>query len=136
MPTLGSTTLLDRLGPKRSDAEFLKTKIESPKARFLVLADLKPVIRANPERTEAKLAWFSHEELTQFGFPVADALFLGVDKASNGHFALAVTEHRTRNVPGAIEKLRPIVDLRSLAMQGMMSPEELSLCGQARALAQ
>jgi NAD+ diphosphatase len=39
-------------------------------------------------------------------------------------------------VPGAIEKLRPIVDLRSLAMQGIMSPEELSLCGQARALAQ
>ena len=48
--------------------------------------------------------------------------FLGIDKASNGHFALAVTEHRTRNVPGAIEKLRPIVDLRSLAMQGIMSP--------------
>ena len=67
---------------------------------------------------------------------MAEALFLGVDKASNGHFALAVTEHRTRNVPGAIEKLRPIVDLRSLAMQGLMSPEELSLCGQARALAQ
>ena len=39
-------------------------------------------------------------------------------------------------MPGAIEKLRPIVDLRSLAMQGAMSPEELSLCGQARALAQ
>jgi NAD+ diphosphatase len=38
--------------------------------------------------------------------------------------------------PGAIEKLRPIVDLRSLAMQGIMPPEELSLCGQARALAQ
>ena len=49
---------------------------------------------------------------------------------------MAVTEHRTRHVPGAIEKLRPIVDLRSLAMQGIMSPEELSLCGQARALAQ
>ena len=34
------------------------------------------------------------------------------------------------------EKLRPIVDLRSLAMQGVMPSEELSLCGQARALAQ
>ena len=101
-----------------------------------LLADLKPVIRSNAQRTEAKLAWFSHAELTEFGLPSAEALFLGVDKASNAHFALAVTEHRTRNVPGAIEKLRPIVDLRSLAMQGIMSPEELSLCGQARALAQ
>jgi NAD+ diphosphatase len=136
MPTVGSTVMLDRLGPKRSDAEFLKSKLEAPGARFLVLADLKPVIRSNAQRTEAKLAWFSQAELTEFGLPSAEALFLGIDKASNAHFALAVTEHRTRNVPGAIEKLRPIVDLRSLAMQGIMSPEELSLCGQARALAQ
>lgn len=136
MPTLGSTTMLDRLGPKRSDPEFLKAKLAAPGARVLVLADLKPVIRSNPERTTAALAWFSTQELTEFGLPVQDALFLGVDQASNGYFAIAVTEHRTRNVPGAIEKLRPIVDLRSLAMQGAMTPEELSLCGQARALAQ
>jgi len=136
MPTVGSTTLLDRLGPKRNDAEFIKAKLAAPGARFLVLADLKPVIRSNPERTSAKLAWFSGEELAQFGLPIADALFLGADPAGHGHFAISVTEHRTRNVPGAVEKLRPIVDLRSLAMQGAMSPEELSLCGQARALAQ
>lgn len=59
MPTVGSTVMLDRLGPKRSDAEFLKSKLEAPGARFLVLADLKPVIRSNAQRTEAKLAWFS-----------------------------------------------------------------------------
>src|SRR5688572_1647341 len=88
MPTVGSTLMLDRLGPKRSDAEFLKSKLEAPGARFLVLADLKPVIRSNAQRTEAKLAWFSHQDLTQFGFPLADAFFLGIDKASNGHFAL------------------------------------------------
>lgn len=136
MPTVGSTTLLDRLGPKRSDAAFITSQLDAPGARFLVLADLKPVIRANADRTVAELAWFSRDTLTEFGLPVADALFLGVDKAGHAHFAVAVTEHRTRNVPGAIQKLRPIVDLRSLAMQGVMSPEELSLCGQARALAQ
>jgi len=136
MPTVGATVMLDRLGPKRSDAAFLQSKLQAPGARFLVLADLKPVIRSNPQRTEAKLAWFSLADLTHFGLPTADALFLGIDKGGHGHFAIAVTEHRTRNVPGAIENLRPIVDLRSLAMQGIMSPEELSLCGQARALAQ
>jgi hypothetical protein len=123
MPTVGATTMLDRLAHKRSDPEFVKSKLAAPDARFLLLADLKPVIRSNPERTTAKLAWFSFEELTQFGLPVADALFLGVDEKSAGYFALAVTEHRTRHVPGAVEKLRPIVDLRSLAMQGAMSPE-------------
>jgi NAD+ diphosphatase len=136
MPTVGPTLMLDRLGPKRSDSEFIKSKLEAPGARFLVLADLKPVIRSNAQRTEARLAWFTNKDLQEFGLPAAEALFLGVDGSSNGHFALAVTEHRTRHVPGAIEKLRPIVDLRSLAMQGIMTPDELSLCGQARALAQ
>lgn len=136
MPTVGATTTLDRLGTKRSDAAFLKLRSESPETRFLVLADLKPVIRSNAERTTARLAWFSREQLDHLGLPVADALFLGVDGEDRAHFAVAVTEHRTRHAPGAIEMLRPIVDLRSLAMQGAMSPEELSLCGQARALAQ
>lgn len=136
MPTVAATTILDRMGPKRNDPDYLKGLSESAGARFLVLADLKPVIRSNAERTTANLAWFSREELTDLDLPVGESLFLGVDRAGHGHFALAVTEHRTRNVPGAIEKLRPIVDLRSLAMQGVMPPEELSLCGQARALAQ
>ena len=65
MPTVGPTLMLDRLGPKRSDAEFMKSKLEAPGARFLLLADLKPVIRSNAERTTAKLAWFSREELTR-----------------------------------------------------------------------
>jgi NAD+ diphosphatase len=136
MPTLGSTMLLDRLGPKRSDPEYLKSKLEASGARFLVLADLKPVIRSNAERTTAKLAWFTRDDLERLGLPSADAMFLGVDPEGNAHFAVAVTEHRTRHAPGAIEMLRPIVDLRSLAMQGIMAPEDLSLCGQARALAQ
>jgi NAD+ diphosphatase len=136
MPTVGATLMLDRLALKRSDADFIKAKHAAPGARFLLLADLKPVIRSNPERTAASLAWFSLEDLVEYKLPAEEALFLGVDAAQNGHFALAVTEHRTRHVPGAVEKLRPIVDLRSLAMQGIMSPEELSLCGQARALAQ
>src|SRR4029079_18621083 len=85
MPTVGSTVILDRLGPKRSDAEFLKSKLEAPGSRFLVLADLKPVIRSNAQRTEAKLAWFSYAELTKFGLPSGEALFLGIDKASNAH---------------------------------------------------
>lgn len=136
MLTVGATAMLDRLAHKRSDEEFVKSKLGEPGTRILLLADLKPVIRSNAERTVAKLAWFSPGELAELGLPVTESLFLGVDAAGAGHFVLAVNEHRTRHVPGAVEKLRPIVDLRSLAMQGVMTPEELSLGGQARALAQ
>jgi NAD+ diphosphatase len=68
--------------------------------------------------------------------PLDNPLFLGVDrKTGAGYFALAVTEHRTAHAPRALELLRPIVDLRSLAMQGVISADDLSLIGQAKALA-
>ena len=136
MPTVGPMLVLDRFSQKRSDGDYIKAQLGLPGARVLLLADLKPVIRSNAERTTATLAWFSREELAEFGLPVSDAFYLGADKEGIPHFVLAVTEHRTRHLPGAIEKLRPIVDLRSLAMQGAMPPEELSLCGMARALSQ
>ncbi|MGH6815325.1 MAG: NAD(+) diphosphatase, partial [Hyphomicrobiaceae bacterium] len=107
----------------------------APGARFIVLADQKPVIRSNAERTEAAIRWFGRDDLEKLGLPTADALFLGVDRSTGvGHFAIAVTEHRARNAPGGLEIMRPIVDLRSLAMQGIMASEELSLLGQAKAL--
>jgi NAD+ diphosphatase len=134
-PTLGTTTSLDRQGPKRPDAVYLKTLAEQPGARFLVLADQKPVIVSNSQRTEAAIRWLSRAELEKAGMPIEDPLFLGVTRDSSAaRFAVAYTEHRTRNSPLALDLLRPIVDLRSLAMQGVMSAEELSLIGQAKAL--
>jgi NAD+ diphosphatase len=135
-PTLGASTVLDRQSHKRSDAAYLEQLRAAPQARFLVLADHKPVIRSNPDRTEAAIRWLSGEQLQDLGLPTADAVFLGVDRATGGGcFAVAVTEHRARNAPGGLEILRPIVDLRTLAMQGEMSSDELSLLGQAKALA-
>jgi NAD+ diphosphatase len=134
-PTLGTTTILDRQSGRRSDAAFLKDLLARADARFLVLADAKPVIRSNQTRTEASIRWLSRPELDGVGLPVNDPLFLGTEPASGaGRFAVAVTEHLTRNLPGALDVLRPIVDLRTLAMQGVMNAEELSLIGQAKAL--
>ena len=134
-PTLGTTTVLDRQGMKRSDEAYLASIAARADARFLVLADQKPVIHSNEARTEASIRWYSRESLEKLGLPTVDALFLGVDrKTGAGHFAISVTEHRTRNVPGAVESLRPIVDLRGLAMQGIMSAEDISLIGQAKSL--
>ena len=135
-PTLGASTLLDRQSHKRSDEAYLEALLKAPEALFLVLADQKPVIRSNPERTQGNIRWFTRDEMQRVGLPVSDSLFLGVDPATGGgRFAVAVTEHRARNAPGGLELMRPIVDLRSLAMHGVLPPEELSLLGLAKALA-
>ena len=135
-PTLAAATLLDRQSQKRNDEAYLAGLLKAAGARFMVLADHKPVIRSNGERTEAGIRWFTRDEIEGFGLPVQDALFLGVERASgDGRFAIAATEHRVRNAPGGLETLRPIVDLRSLAMQGVAPTADLSLMGLAKALA-
>ncbi len=134
-PTLGTTTSLDRQGLKRSDQAYIEGLLRREDARFLVLADQKPVIRSSADRSRAEIRWLSRAELDAAELPLQDLIFLGVDrKFGAARFALSVTEHRTRHAPRAIELLRPIVDLRSLAMQGTMSAEELSLVGQAKSL--
>lgn len=135
IPTLRTTTSLDRMGMKRSDEAYISGLRDAPAARFLVLADAKPVINSNEAKTEASIRWFAQKELQDLGLPTADALFLGVERTTGvGHFAVAVSEHRAKNAPGGGTIMRPIVDLRSLAMQGVMSADELSLIGQAKAL--
>lgn len=136
-PTLGTTRSLNRESGKRSDEAFIKAQLERADTRFLVLADQKPIINSDAERTSASIRWLTRADLAEAGLPFApeECLFLGVDpKSGYAHFAIGVTEHRTRSAPGVLEYLRPAVDLRSLAMQGIMSSEELSLAGQAKAL--
>lgn len=136
MPTVAATTLLDRAGPRRSDEAWLKSHTADPAARFLMLVDLKPVIAAGADRNVSTLRWLTGSDVAALGLPTGDALFLGIGSDQVAHFALSVTDHLARATPGAINFLRPAVDLRSLAMQGALTPEELSLAGQARALAQ
>lgn len=134
-PTLGATTVLDRASHRRGDAAYIEALRQAPGARFVLLADLKPLISSNEDRTKGSIRWLTPAELAQFQLPVTDALFLGLDTASGeGRFALSFTEHRVRYAPGAMEALRPLVDLRTVAMQGVLPPEELSLLAQARAL--
>ena len=136
VPTVRTTTLLDRVGPKRADHEFIAGQLAARDARFLLLTDLKPVIVSSEDKKSGRLRWFSQTDIARLELPTADALFLGLDRSNKApHFALAFTDHRARAAPGSVEMLRPAVDLRTLAMQGVLSAEELSLAGQARALA-
>ncbi len=135
-PTIGASTLLDRLSQKRCDAAFIEALRRAAAARFLVLVGEKPVILSNEARDVASIRWFSNVELEALDFAAAEALFLGVDRISGaGYFALAVHDHGDSRVGRAAELLRPLVDLRSIATQGIMSPDEVSLIGKAKSLA-
>ena len=135
LPKLGATSLLDRQSDKRPNREYVTQLLDEEKTQFLVLAGGKPVINSDEKRTQASIRWFEKDQLQKLKLPIAEAIFLGTDKDSTGRFALPITEHLARHAPGARGVLDPFVDIRSLANQGVMAPEELSLVGQASALA-
>lgn len=136
MPTVGTVKLLNRSSPRRTDETWQADRLGAAETRFLLLIDLKPAISSNEERTQGSLRWFSHEEVGALGLARDPAVFLGLDQQSRCYFSIAITEHRARTVPGGPFSLKPYVDLRSLAVQGVLTPDELSLAGQARAIAE
>lgn len=135
-PTLGATAHYDRLSELRRDRAYMEELVNADTSRFFVLAGGKPIINSNEDRTEASIKWFERDVLQDLGLPFADAILLGSDP-DTGHarFALPLTEHLARHAPGADEHFEHIVELRSLASQGVISSDELSLIGQAVALA-
>jgi NAD+ diphosphatase len=134
-PTLRTTTRLDRQGMKRPDEAYVRALRTAGSSRYFVMADTKPVITSNAARTVADLRWFSVDQLLGMGLKLDDAIFLGADRATGaGHFALALTEAYATTLPDADHLFKPFVDLRSLAMQGVMSAEDVSLVNQAKAL--
>jgi NAD+ diphosphatase len=134
-PTLRTTLRFDRQGMKRSDDAYIDALRTAATSRYFVLIDSKPVFVSNEARTTAELRWFAGSQLKGLDLPLSEAIFLGVDrKTGAGHFAMALTEHRANLVPDATKLFRPLVDLRTLAMQGVMSAEDISLVGQAKAL--
>ena len=136
MPTLGTTHILDRAGARRADEPWLNAHRANEASRFMVLVDLKLVIAPGPDRTSAEIRWLSQREAAALALPIDDALFLGLDTEGRAHFAVSIIDHLARATPGAVQYFRPVVDLRTLAMQGVLSPEDQSLAGQARALGQ
>ena len=136
MPTLRSVKSLDRVSPKRSDADWLAAQQSHASARTLLLVDLKPCIVSNDAQTEASLRWFANAEIETFGLTAGPRSFLGLDPVGTPHFAVAISEHRAIAMPDGPFVVRPYVDLRTLALQGQLTPEELSIAGAARALSE
>lgn len=118
----------------------------APEARFLILASGKPATVSNADRTETHIRWFTAAEISALRNPDSsehavepgaanqwDAVFLGVERGTGApRFAITLSEGAALALA---DQLEPVAGLRSLATQGIMTPEEVSLLGNAKALA-
>jgi len=135
MPTINVAISLDRASNLRADRAWLECAVAAVNARTMLLVDLKPAIRMVGEDGTPAIRWFARAELEALELAGEVATFLGLDEHGRPHFALSITEHRARTIPDGPYALRPYAELRGLAVEGRISPADLSLIGEARALA-
>jgi NAD+ diphosphatase len=119
---------LDRLSERRDDEAFLAARLADPATRFFVIAGDVPVLR---KEGDARSPLHDRAALEAFG-PVVQTVFLGVGADGRALFAALVDKEL---LPGLAERgdVEP-VDLRSIAMRGLLAPDSLGELGGAKAM--
>lgn len=130
LPIVGAALDLDRAASQRGDKAWIDERLAAADTRFLVLADLKLAVSSTPTRERTHIRWFTREDIAALKLYARETVFLGLTVAGAARFAIACP------APDSAQAalLHPLVDLRSLATQGVMPEEELSLAAQARSL--
>lgn len=133
MPTLTAETGLNRLGGKRSDAAYIAARSVAPGTKVLVLVDLKVPVIQSADAKAAQLRWLAMGEVEALASPET-LVFLGEDASGVAVFACNIDPHQFAQSPAALQSLQPLVDLRPLAVQGVLRQRELLIAAQARAI--
>jgi NAD+ diphosphatase len=138
-PTIGPATAFDRDPARRADAAALDRLAREPGTRFLVIVNARALIRSDAERTVSSILWLAPADAEHLAFKGAfvTRLYLGRDaKDGSARFAhiISAADPEHGGAPWA-PLPGPLVDLRSLAMQGVMPAAEMSLIGEALMLA-
>jgi NAD+ diphosphatase len=132
LPKLSAQTALNRFGGKRGDATHIAARQSAANTKVLALIDLKVPIIPSGDRSTAQIRWQSLPEVQALA---PDAfVFLGEETSGAAVFACNFQPHEIAHASAEIETLKPLADLRSLAVQGVLSDDELMIAAQARAL--
>jgi NAD+ diphosphatase len=133
LPLLAAQKGLNRHGEKRADSKFVDAALTNPNVKVLALFDLKVPIMPLAEGSSARIRWLSVQEAEAIAAPLEFA-FLGEDETGAPVFACNFLPVQTAQAVAALDEMKPLVDLRSLALQGALSEAELLAASQARAL--
>jgi NAD+ diphosphatase len=132
-PKLAAQTAWERFGGRRSDAAYIAARQSAAGTKVLALIDLKVPIIPSAGGAAAQVRWLSVAEVQAIAAP-NEFVFLGADEGGAAVFACNLQPFQTAHAPAAVEALKPLVDVRSLALQGVLSEAELLIAAQARAL--
>jgi NAD+ diphosphatase len=128
IPLTYSGSLLDRMSEQRGETALIDRLRSGPDPRTLVLAGEAFILAKRGEGFDAGL---TQEEISAVGEPLESAL-LGKTTDEHGRFAIAIPPERIDAIKANGKFI--VVDLRSIALQGLVPPEDLSRLATAKAL--
>jgi NAD+ diphosphatase len=132
-PKLSAQTGLERRADKRSDTNYIGLARAHAQAKVLPLFDLRIPIVPSEDKASAELRWLSIRDTMALAKP-SEFVFLGEEEDGAPVFACNYPPCQILRIAAAAEEMKPLVDLRSLALQGVLSGAELLVASQARAL--
>ena len=134
---------LDRASDRRDDAAFLAALRARPDARTLLIARDMPILA----RGEPREAFFPRAAIEALGGAKLEIL-LGLEPSGAPVFAALLpdeaVEQRADNSDGFLDRRELVVpgrddleliDLRSIALQGLVAPATIAVLGEAKAIA-
>jgi NAD+ diphosphatase len=125
---------IDRRSERRGDRAYLQELHGAADVKFLVIGGARAAIVSSEDRRRAAVRWFSDAELAALNISTANALFLGVEaKSRTGRFAVVLGDSEA---DAHMEALAPLVDLRSLVMQGVIGQESFGQLAEAKMLSE
>jgi NAD+ diphosphatase len=127
-PLLGYTdSILARVAEKRGDDAFLTACAADERCGTFAIGGELIVMRRTANGHDPL---FRADEIRALA-PVAETVFLGLDGEA-GRFGMAIDPEATKGLKGRPDLL--VIDLRSIAVQGLVGPEHLAPLAEAKAL--
>ncbi|MGA9268685.1 MAG: NAD(+) diphosphatase [Rhodomicrobium sp.] len=133
LPKLAAQTTLNRFGGARGDAAYIAARQWAASTKVMALIDLKVPIIPSGDGSTAQIRWQSLPMAQALAEP-AEFVFLGEEASGAAVFAFNIQPYQIAPASTTLEALKPLVDLRSLAVQGVLSDDDLMIAAQARAL--
>lgn len=122
---------LDRAANKRLDEAWLQAHWDNSDSRYVCFAADRPMVLIGAEG-DAPQIYLEHR--ADPDAELSDAVFLGLDDTGRASFAIALALDDD-GVPrcGVADGIK-LIDLRSLAAQGVLTPSDLGVLAQARSM--
>ncbi len=125
---------LIRAAEDRPDAERLREMLMEPATRVAVFCGDRPLITISENGDRMDVCWLAGEDADRLADDDFPMILLGTSADGIAHFACKLKTGDDDAPPGELDERGKYIDLRSLAVQGLLDRVELSMLAEARSL--